>query len=62
MESTWDSDADAAEFFEGAQVAVNGLDAPADVSAKGDRDVTILIASDDAGLLQLDKIFGDTGA
>lgn len=62
MESTWDSDADAADFFEGARVALNGLDAPADVSAKGDRDVTILITSDDAGLLQLDKIFGDTGA
>ncbi len=60
--STWDSDADATEFLDSAQVAVNGLSAPADVSAKGDRDVTILVASDDAVLLELDKIFGDTGA
>lgn len=60
--STWDSDAEAAEFLDSAQVAVNGLSAPADVSAKGDRDVTILVASDDAVLLELDKIFGDTGA
>jgi len=60
--STWDSDAEAAEFLDSAQVAVNGLGSPADVSAKGDRDVTILIASDDPILLELDKVFGDTGA
>lgn len=59
--STWDSDAEASEFLDSAQVAVNGLGSPADVSAKGDRDVTILIASDDPILLELDKVFGDTG-
>ena len=62
LHSTWDSDADATEFLDSAQIAVNGLGSPADVSAKGDRDVTILVASDDAVLLELDKIFGDTGA
>ena len=62
IRSTWDSDAEAAEFLDSAQVAVNGLGSPADVSAKGDRDVTILVTSDDAVLLELDKIFGDTGA
>ncbi|MEO6207889.1 MAG: hypothetical protein ABIP77_08025 [Candidatus Limnocylindrales bacterium] len=61
MRSTWDSNPDAAGFQDSAQIAVNGLDLPADVSAKGERDVTILVASDDALLLQLDKIFGDTG-
>ena len=62
IQSTWDSDADATQFLDSAQIAVNGLGSPADVSAKGDRDVTILVASDDAVLLELDKIFGDTGA
>lgn len=61
IETTWDDAGEATAFAEAAQVAVNGLANPASLIATGDKDVTITIASDDAGLLGLDKIFGDTG-
>lgn len=62
LDTAWDSDADAIAFLDGAQVAVNGLANAADIAADGDRGVTIMIASDEAGLLGLDKIFGATGS
>lgn len=62
LDTVWDTDADAVAFLDGAQVAVNGLADAADIVADGDRGVTIMIASDQAGLLGLDKIFGATGS
>lgn len=61
MRTTWDSDGDAAAFGDAATEAIRGLDRPARVAAPGGRDVTILLASDDEALLELDKAFGATG-
>ncbi len=61
IDTTWDTTADASEFADAASVAVNGLSDPARISAPAGRNVTILIASDQAALLALDVIFGATG-
>lgn len=61
LETTWDSAADATEFLDAAQPAVDGLANVARISAPGGKSVTILIASDDEALLALDVIFGATG-
>lgn len=62
LDTRWDTSADGDEFLDAAQGAVSTLDHPGSVSSGGDGDVTIMIASDDAALLSLDRIFGDTGA
>lgn len=62
LDTVWDSDADASSFLDAAQPAVNGLANPADIVADGDAGITIMVASDDAGLLGLDKAFGATGS
>ncbi len=61
LETTWDSAADASDFLDAAQPAVDGLANAARISAPGGEGVTILIASDDETLLALDVIFGATG-
>lgn len=61
IETTWDNAADATEFLDAAQTAVDGLSHPARISAPAGQGVTILIASDDQALLALDVIFGATG-
>jgi hypothetical protein len=61
IDTTWDTAADASEFADAAQTAVDGLSDPARISAPAGRNVTILIASDQAALLALDVIFGATG-
>jgi hypothetical protein len=61
FETNWDSTQDATEFLDTAQPAVDGLSNAARISAPGDQTVTILVASDDATLLALDVLFGDTG-
>lgn len=61
LETTWDRAADATEFLDAAQQAVDGLAHPARISAPAGRGVTILIASDEDALLGLDVIFGATG-
>jgi len=61
LETTWDSAADATEFLDAAQTAVDGLSHPARISAPAGRGITILIASDEQTLLALDIIFGSTG-
>lgn len=61
LETTWDRAADATEFLDAAQQAVDGLSHPARISAPAGPGVTILIASDEATLLALDVIFGATG-
>ena len=59
--TTWDTEDDAGEFLDAAQPGVNDLANPGDVSTPAGRDVTILVASDDATLLLLDQVFGSTG-
>ena len=61
IETTWDRAADATEFVDAAQAAVDDLSHPARISAPGGQAVTILIASDEPTLLALDVIFGATG-
>jgi hypothetical protein len=61
MRTTWDTETDAEEFTDAAQVAINGLPHAARIIAPGGKDVTVLIASDDATLLSLDKVLGATG-
>ena len=61
LETTWDSAADATDFLDAAQPAVDGLANAARISAPGGEGVTILVASDDETLLALDVIFGATG-
>ena len=61
MKTAWDTDPDADEFAQAAQVAIDGLPWPARVAAPGGRDVTVLIGSDEDSLLSLDKVFGATG-
>jgi hypothetical protein len=61
LETTWDGAADASEFLDAAQGAVDGLSHPARISAPAGQAVTILIASDEPTLLDLDVIFGATG-
>ena len=61
IETIWDTTADAGEFRAASQAAASGLAATASVSARAGMGVTILIASDDATLLELDLIFGSTG-
>jgi hypothetical protein len=61
LETTWDTAADAAEFLDAAQRAVDGLSHPARISAPAGKGVTILVASDEPTLLALDVIFGATG-
>lgn len=60
LDTTWDSEAEAAVFRAAAEDAVGGLGEAA-VIGTGE-DITILIASDRDALLSLDVIFGDTGA
>ncbi len=62
IDTRWDDPAEGEEFLAAAEAAIAGLDDPASVSSGGDGDVTVMIASDDAALLSLDRIFGDTGA
>jgi hypothetical protein len=61
VETTWDTNSDAAEFADAAGVAVDGLEDPARISAPAGKSVTIMIGSDRASLLALDVIFGATG-
>lgn len=61
LETTWDSEAEAVEFADAAQPAVDGLADVARLSAPAGADVTILVASDEATLLALDVLFGATG-
>ncbi|HEX5148632.1 MAG TPA: hypothetical protein VFW02_06085, partial [Candidatus Limnocylindrales bacterium] len=61
LETTWDSEADATEFLDAAQSAVDGLSSPARISAPVGQTVTILVASDEKTLLALDVLFGATG-
>lgn len=61
IETTWDSSADASQFADAATTAIDGLTDPARVSSPAGRNVTVLIASDQAALLALDVIFGATG-
>lgn len=62
LETAWD-DADEADLFAAvAAPLVEGLDHPAQLIADGDEGVTILLASDEDGLLALDRLLGATGA
>jgi hypothetical protein len=61
VETTWDTAGDAGEFLDAAQSAVDGLSHPARISAPAGKAVTILVASDEPTLLELDVIFGATG-
>jgi hypothetical protein len=61
IRTTWDDEAEATEFAQAAQVAIGGLTTPARVAAPGGLGVTIMVGSDDAAILGLDKIFGATG-
>jgi hypothetical protein len=61
LETAWDSAADATAFQDAAQTAIDGLGHPARISAPSGGNVTILIASDEATLLDLDVVFGATG-
>jgi hypothetical protein len=61
LDTRWDSARDATEFADAAQSAVDGLDNPAHLSTGEDQAVTILIASDEATLLDLDVLLGGTG-
>ena len=61
IETVWDDDAEAAAFAQSAQTAVNSLSNPAELVADGDAEVTILVASDDETLVDLDRILGATG-
>jgi hypothetical protein len=62
LSTVWDDEAEAADFARSAQTAVDGLTDPATLVADGDREVVILIASDDDALTGLDRILGSTGA
>jgi hypothetical protein len=62
LDTRWDTTADEEEFLDAALAATATLEHPANVSSSGDGDVTVMIASDDAALVSLDRIFGDTGA
>jgi hypothetical protein len=59
--TAWDTTQDANEFTDAAQVRLRDLPVPSRIVAPGGSEVTILIASDDAGLLALDKVYGATG-
>jgi hypothetical protein len=61
VDTRWDSARDANEFADAAQGAVDGLANPAQLSTVDDRNVLILIASDQATLLELDVLIGGTG-
>lgn len=61
LETVWDDPAEASEFLDAVQSAVDGLSNPARVSAPGGTGVTILVASDEKTLLALDVLFGATG-
>ncbi|MEX2184191.1 MAG: hypothetical protein WEC14_07060 [Chloroflexota bacterium] len=61
IRTTWDDEAEAVEFAQAAQVAIGGLTTPARVAAPGGVGVTIMVGSNDAALLGLDKVFGATG-
>ena len=61
VDTRWDSARDATEFADAAQAAVDGLANPAQLSTVDDRNVMILIASDEATLLDLDVLLGGTG-
>jgi hypothetical protein len=61
LETAWDSAADATAFQDAAQTAIDGLGHPGRISAPSGGNVTILIASDEATLLDLDVVFGATG-
>jgi hypothetical protein len=62
LSTVWDDEAEAAAFATSAQTAVDSLTDPATLVADGDREVVILIASDDEALTELDRILGSTGA
>jgi hypothetical protein len=61
LDTTWDSEKDATEFADAAHTAVGASPYKAEISTPTAKDVTILIASDDATLQSLDAIFGQTG-
>ena len=61
VETRWDSARDATEFADAAQSAVDGLANEAVLSTADDDAVTIVIASDDKTLLDLDVLVGATG-
>jgi hypothetical protein len=61
LDTTWDSEKDAIEFADAAQTAVKASPHKGHISAPTAKRVTILIASDDAALQELDVIFGATG-
>ncbi len=61
LDTMWDSENDATEFADAAQTAVEALPHKDHISAPSARRVTILMASDETTLQQLDVIFGATG-
>jgi len=61
LDTTWDTEKDATEFADAAQKAVEAGPHTGQISTPTAKDVTILIASDDATLQALDVIFGATG-
>jgi hypothetical protein len=61
LDTTWDSEKDATEFADAAQTAVAASPHKGQISTPTPKRVTILIASDDATLQELDVTFGATG-
>jgi hypothetical protein len=61
LHTTWDTEKDATEFADAAQKAIEKSPHKGQISTPSAKDVTIVIASDDATLQELDVIFGATG-
>jgi hypothetical protein len=62
LDSVWDTAADATEFADGANAAVNAGGLTASVAAKaGTTSVTVLIASDSSTLIDLSRLLGLVG-
>jgi hypothetical protein len=61
LETAWDTADDATAFRDAAETAVAGLPQPGSVVETDDDRIRILVASDEATLLKLDVLIGETG-